>query len=271
LLDKGTAKAILYIELAKPPSVLELIKMVAEKESKFPLEDYKNLQTKLIAVKTLEDLDKALLELSLLDFNMMSQYLSKEFLELLRVIMETSELELVYSKLGVKVLNGKPLQYVKLVDYSKCSGIMQFSCIISTHLLRLKNVCEKTGEDCERALAILALLDAFFYNRYLNNLKTLKLGEELSLQQLIGSSLGFLKGSGVVYFESGLAKLLEAIKHREDLVEMWCCGVMTLYDIAKNALYYTNKLIDLVTLFGIDRLFRYSLLRILFSRWLRPW
>lgn len=278
--DKEAAKAVLYIELSRPPLVSELTKLVIEKTtpSRLALEGHKVLQAKLATVKSLEELDVVLSELSSLDINSVLHYLKsvlhylpEEYIEYFRVLMETSELELLYSKLASKTLDEKPLRYARLADYSTCTGVRQFSCIISKHLSRLKNACEKTGEDCERALGVSMLLDVFLYTRYLDNLKILRLGDDVSLREFIPSSLGFLRGVGIVYFESGLLRLLEAVRRKEDLVEMWCSGVMTLYDIAKNTLYYTNKLLDLITLFGIDRSLRYSLLRVLFSRWLRSW
>ena len=278
--DKEAAKAILYMELSKPPLVSELIKLVVEKTtpSRVTFENHKVLQARLMTVKSLEELGVVLSELFSLDVNSILHYVSnvlhylpEEYIDYFKILMETSELELLYSKLASKNLDEKPLRYVKLIDYSACTGIKQFSCIMSKHFSRLKNACEKTGEDCVRALVVSMLLSVFLYIKYLDNLRILKLEDDASLKEFIARNLGFLKGPGIIYFELGLAKLLEAMKHREDLVEMWCCGVMTLYDIAKNTLYYTNKLIDLVTLFGIDRLFRYSLLRVLFSRWLRPW
>jgi hypothetical protein len=280
LADKEAAKAILYMELSKPPLVSELIKLVVEKTtpSRVTFENHKVLQAKLMTVKSLEELGVVLSELFSLDVNSILHYVSNvlhylpgEYIDYFKILMETSELELLYSKLASKNLDEKPLRHVKLIDYSACTGIKQFSCIISKHSSRLKNACEKTGEDCERALAVSMLLSVFLYIKYLDNLRILKLEDDASLKEFIARNLGFLKGPGIIYFELGLARLLEAMKHRGDLVEMWCCGVMTLYDIAKNTLYYTNKLIDLITLFGIDRLFRYSLLRVLFSRWLRPW
>ena len=278
--NREAAKAVLYIELSRPPLVPELMRLVMERAapSKVTLESYKVLQAKLATVRSLEELDTVLLELSSQDLDSVMYYLSsvlrclpEEYTRFARVLAEIFELEILYSKLASKTLDEKPLRYVKLADYGNCTGIKQFSCIISNHLSKLRTTCEETGEDCERALAVLALLDIFLYARYLDNLKTLKLEGDLSLRELISSSLGFLKGPGIVYFESGLARLLETVKHREDLVETWCSGVSVLYDVARNTLYCTNKLIDLVTLFGIDRLLRYILLRILFSRWLRPW
>ena len=278
--DKEAAKAVLYMELSRPPLVSELIKLLVEKSAptRVTFEGHRVLQAKLMTVKSLEELDIVLLELSSLDINSVLHYLSSvlrylpgEYMEYFRVLMETFELELLYSKLASKTLDEKPLQYVRLVDYSTCTGVRQFSCIISKHFSRLKNTCEKTGEDCERALAVSMLLDVFLYIKYLDNLKILRLEDDMSLKEFITNNLGFLGGLGIVYFESGLAKLLEAVRRREDLVEMWCSVVMTLYDIAKNTLYYTNKLIDLITLFGIDRSLRYLLLRVLFSRWLGAW
>ena len=278
--DKEAAKAVLYMELSRPPLVLELAKLVVEKAtpSRVVFEGHKVLQAKLATVKNLEELDAVLSELSSLDVNSVLHYLSRtlrclpeEYIEYIRVLMEAYELELLYSKLASRTLEEKPLRYVKLVEYSTCTGSRQFSCILSKHFSRLKNACEKTGEDCERALSVSMLLDVFLYNRYLDNLKILELRYDMSLKEFITSNLRYFRGLGIVYLEPGLARLLEAMKHGEDLVEIWCSGVKTLYDIAKNTLYYTNKLIDLITLFGIDRLLRYSLLRVLFSRWLRPW
>jgi len=280
LADKEAAKAVLYMELSRPPLVSELIKLLVEKSAptRVTFEGHRVLQAKLMTVKSLEELDIVLLELSSLDINSVLHYLSSvlrylpgEYMEYFRVLMETFELELLYSKLASKTLDEKPLQYVRLVDYSTCTGVRQFSCIISKHFSRLKNTCEKTGEDCERALAVSMLLDVFLYIKYLDNLKILRLEDDMSLKEFITNNLGFLGGLGIVYFEPGLAKLLEAVRRREDLVETRCSVVMTLYDIAKNTLYYTNKLIDLITLFGIDRSLRYLLLRVLFSRWLGAW
>jgi hypothetical protein len=274
LADKDTAKAVLYVELSKPPMVPDLVKHVEERSppSKIAaLEGYKSIQAKLASSRNLEDLDNALYELSLLDLNNVIHFLPMEYARILNSLMEAYELELVYSKLASKILDEKPMHYVRLVDYDACTGVNRFSCVISNHLNKLGSMCTGIDEDCDRALGVAVLLDALLYMRYLDNLNALKLKEDIAMRELMINSIKYLKGAGSIYFESGLNKIHEALRDKKDLLETWCKATLALYEISKNALYYTNVLVDLITLYGIDRVLRYKLLRVIYSRWLKPW
>jgi len=261
--DKETAKATLYIELSKPPLVQDLIKFVEEKAppSRVPaLESYKSIQVKLTAVKNLEDLDTALLDLLTLDLKNAFWYLPEKYARVLSSLAEAYELEILYSKIASKVLDEKPLRYAKLMDYINCTN--RFSCIISKHLSKIKSIYSEIDEYYYSALGVAGLLDALLYARHLNNLKSLKLGEDAAMRDLI---------IDCYYFEPEVARLLEALKSEGDPLKAWVNGVQILYDSAKNALYYTNRLVDLVTLYGVDRVLRFKLLRVIYSRWLKPW
>lgn len=268
-----SAKAVLYIELSKPPLIPDLARLAMERAPTRPPvpEGHEVLRARLSTVRSLEELDRVLLELTSSELEYVARYLPEEYTEYLRVLMEAGELELVYSKLASGAPEEASLQHAKLASYDACKGVARFSCVVSRHLSRLRTACEKACKGCDEALAIAALLDMFLYVRYLDNLKALRLGGDESVREVVTNALIFLTGPGAVYFESGVVKLLEAGKREENTVVAWCNSALTLYEAAKNALYYADSLIDLVTLYGIDRLLRHVLLRLLVSRWLRPW
>jgi len=261
--DKETAKATLYIELSKPPLLQDLVKLIEEKAPPSrvaALEAHRSIQAKLALVKNLEELDIALLDLLTLDLKNAFWYLPDKYARILSSLAEAYELEILYSKIASRIPDEKPLRYAKLVDYANCTN--RFSCIISKHISKIKSVYSEIDEYYYSALGVAGLLDAFLYARYLNNLKALKLGEDAAMRDLI---------IDCYYFEPGVARLLEALRSERDPLEAWVNGVQVLYDVAKSALYYTNRLVDLVTLYGVDRVLRYKLLRVIYSRWLKPW
>jgi hypothetical protein len=262
-LIKETAKAILYIELSKPPLIQELVKFIKEKAplSKLStLEAYKNIHIKLTTVEKLEDLDKALLNLLTLDLKNISWHLPEKYAKLLNLLAEAYELEVLYSKISSRRLDERPLRYAKLADYSSCTD--KFSCIISKHFSKIKSTYREIDEYYYNALGVAGLLDALLYARYLVNLRILRLEGDIPIKDIVPDCY---------YFKFGIAELLEALKKADDPLEAWVNGVQTLYNVAKNALYYTNRLVDLVTLYGVDRVLRYKLLRVIYSRWLKPW
>jgi hypothetical protein len=261
--DKETAKATLYIELSKPPLLQDLVKLIEEKAPLgrvAALEAHRSIQAKLALVKNLEELDIALLDLLTIDLENAFWYLPDKYARILSSLAEAYELEVLYSKIASRIPDEKPLRYAKLVDYANCTN--RFSGIISKHLSKIKAIYSEIDEYYYSALGVAGLLDAFLYARYLNNLKALKLGEDVAMRDLI---------IDCYYFEPGVARLLEALRSGRDPLEAWVNGVQVLYDVAKSALYYTNRLVDLVTLYGVDRVLRYKLLRVIYSRWLKPW
>jgi len=280
LTSKEAAKAVLYIELAKPPFIPELVKLAVERAppSKISLGAERVLQAKLETARSLEELESTLLELFTRDISGIIEYLVKttrympvEYAEYFKILVEISELELLYSKLASGVLEEKPLYYVKLEDYRECMRNAKFSCVVLKHIARLIEKCEKTCEECGRALVVTALFDLLFYTRYLSNLRKLGLEEDLSLRQLVKSVLEHVTTAEQVYVEPSLTRILEAAQRGGDSLEAWCNSVLALYEEAKFLLYYTNRLVDILTLYGVDRVLRYMLLRLLHSRWLIQW
>jgi len=278
LSDIESSKAVLYIELAKPPAIQDLARHVEEppQQGGAVLELPRDVEAKLAGVKSVGELDGVIRELLARDLESVRGFLPAAYSRFLDAIVEVDELELLYSKLASKSLEEKHLHYVKRRDYSECVGVDKFSCSISRHLSRLRSSCSEVREDCDRALGVVALLDALLYTRYHDNLKALKLVTEatlgdVSLRELVNIGLGHLGGAGSIYFESGLARIEEALRDKSDPVKSWCRAILALYEVARNALYYTNTLVDLVALYGVDRLLRYRLLRIIYSRRLKPW
>ncbi|MFZ8782707.1 MAG: hypothetical protein ACO2OR_01810 [Desulfurococcaceae archaeon] len=274
------ARAVLYTELARPPLVSELARLVVEKSppSRVSLSTSGVLQAKLETSRSLEELEGVLSELFTRDIATVLDYLHRELgclpgehAEYFRVLLEASELELLYSKLASRSPEEKPLKYTRVEDCSECASRAGFDCVVLRYIARLREKCLETREDCERALIVAALLGTLYYTRYLANLRRLGLGEGASLKQLVSSITERFAPHGLVYFEPSLARVLGASERGGDSVEAWCSGVLALYEEAKSLLYYTNKLVDLLTLYGVDRLLRYRLLRALYSRWLRPW
>lgn len=276
--DIESAKAVLYIELAKPPAIQDLARHVEEppRQSGAVLELPRDVEVKLAGVKSVGELDGVIRELFARDLESVRGFLPAAYSRFLDAIVEVDELELLYSKLASKSLEERRLHYAKLHDYSECIGVDKFSCIISRRLSRLRSSCSEVREDCDRALGVVALLDALLYTRYHDNLKALKLVTEatlgdISLKELVNIGLGHLGGAGSIYFESGLARIEEALRDKSDPVKSWCRAILALYEVARNALYYTNTLVDLVALYGVDRLLKYRLLKIIYSRRLKPW
>jgi hypothetical protein len=274
--DKLFLSTILDLKLLKPPLIPDLIRFIVEGITPTKLTDVEWLKyelARLTLIRSIEELDNTLLEVLTTDLNEVSYYLPNEYVEYLKVLFESLELNLVYAILrGSKGTSEQSLRFTKLEHYDECGGVSGFSCIISKHLSRLKDACEKVGEDCEPAVAVASLYDILLYLKYLDNLRTLKLKGDILINDLIVEGIKFFKGIGNPYFEVGLISLLTiSKKYGGGSMGRFIEEVSTLYRISRDALYYRGGLLNLITLYGIDRLLRYELLRILFSRWLRPW
>jgi hypothetical protein len=115
------------------------------------------------------------------------------------------------------------------------------------------------------------LYDMLIYNRYFKNLEKLGLRGDVTPWQLAHSFSGYLSTEGIVYLEPSLSRVLGAFNREEDPIKLVCSSYLALHEEVKLLLYYTSRLVDVLTLYAIDRLLRYSLLRVLYSRWLKPW
>jgi hypothetical protein len=267
-------EALIYIRLSKPPLIPDLIKFIVEGVVPTRLvdtEEFKFELARLTVVKDVKELDSTLSELLTNDLNEVYYYLPNTYVNYLNTLLESSELGLLYATLTSKDTSNRNLKFIKLQDYEVCRG-RGFSCIVSKHLSRLKDVCEDVGEDYEPAIAIATLYDILQYVRYLDNLEVLGLRRDVEVGDLVVEGVKFFRGVGALYFEVGLEQILRTSKKfRVGTLERFIEEVSTLYQLSKDVLYYRGGVLNLLTLYGIDRLLRYELLRVLFSRWLRPW
>jgi hypothetical protein len=272
--DNLFIESIIYIRLSKPPLIPDLIRSIVEGVVPTRLvdtEEFKLELAKLTVVKDVKELDSTLSELLTNDLNEIRYYLPNTYVDYLNVLLESSELGLLHATLTSKNPTYHNLKFIKLQDYEVCSG-KGFSCIVSKHLSRLKDVCEFIGEDYEPAIALAVLYDILQYIRYLDNLDILNLRRDIQVSDVVIEGIKFFRGVGALYFEVGLEQILKiSKKFRVGPLERFIEELLTLYQLSKDVLYYRGGVINLLTLYGIDRLLRYELLRVLFSRWLRPW
>ncbi len=279
MVQEEAAIAVLLRELARPPSIAELTKLIVEKghPGRVILDSTGLLQAKLSTAKSLDDLEKTIEELLIADTTGVVDYLhtglesiTREHAEYFRALLEAGELELLYSQLSQKTTEAKYLRVARIEDYADCAGLA-FSCIIKRHLDRVLEKCTNTRSICGRSLLAIVLYDVLIYNKYFKNLEKLELRGDVTPWQLAHSFSGYLSTEGIVYLEPSLSRVLGAFNREEDPIKLVCSSYLALHEEAKFLLYYTSRLVDVLTLYAIDRLLRYSLLRVIYSRWLKPW
>ncbi len=273
-LSREASLGTVLIYLTKQPRLEELIEslmkgtaieysyLVLEKEARPNF-------IKLLTVSSISELDKCVFEIYRDEFEYIGSILPDEYSYYLYTFLEIYDFEKLFA---IHSASQKVYQsiytYTNLLDnpqYKPCYMSSSYRCFLEVYINRILSIFKKINskylESYIDALNAIVIFASIRYFMFLKNSHILALAE-YSYSEFVKFITQRLKLSNqlVMYkFHTVLENIEKSIKESLDVLEIYETAYV--YGIIKDILYFSNQLIDQLTLYLINRYYEQKLMR----------
>ncbi|MGC9122357.1 MAG: hypothetical protein ACP5HP_05390 [Thermogladius sp.] len=251
--------ALIHVRLSKPPFVEELAKLVLEKSAlsteSLQSSSYARLElVKALAATTLQELDDSIREILAAEVREITKYMPAKY---------TPVVESLTLFLDFESIAAEPSKYLS----SKVCDGGGLDCLLRGYVQRVKDSMASTGEEIDRPLSILALALYGVFLRHSMASKRLGVKTVDDPERAFNEVIGLLGGTGSVYYSGTLGRMTTlAPLWEKDPFQYIAEEAKLVVTTSKTALYFSGRLLDLLTHFFVTRYYETRLLRILVSR-----